>query len=119
MIVKGNPDANVKLMPENKGIQIEYDEHLIEVRFEPEDINQLATKYVFVVEKVVKHESRDVIAVKRRKGEAKRFAFLQRWRTGVEPGHWQMSTHLEGDEVFKLVDGKDDISIVVRKMAIT
>lgn len=105
------------LMPQNRGIRVDHTTvpaFWIEALFECEDINALATKDVYLVERRVTHESCYVIAAYRRKGEAKRFAMQQECRAGT----WMISANLVEDECFKIIDGNDDVSIVIRKLGI-
>jgi hypothetical protein len=86
----------------------------VEALFDPDDIDKIATKYVFVMERVVKHEGSDILGIYRRLGHARRIAHQQPLPTYGQPMCWTETN--EPNRVLTLTCS--DISITITKMRI-
>lgn len=111
-------DFVASILDKNRGIRIDHTAmpaFWVEALFEPEDINKLATRDVYVLLREVEHESCDLVGIYRRLGEARRAAWQLPRPTYAPNDTWSQDPAEIGD-LFKL--SCSDVNIIIRKVAV-
>lgn len=128
MIIKGrlSPEGNGgdfvgSLLPQNRGVRVDHSglpAFWVEALFEPDDIDKIATRYVFLMERTIKHEGSTILGIYRRLGHARRIAWAQPLPTYGDLRCWTELHDREQPKEIVLRLNCQDVDITITKMRI-